>query len=134
MVLVMAKNTMLVLNRTARNIPNYANKIVSDYEKASEEWGRILSDPKSKTVDGLAELINKNTDTFLEINTTGTWEDAMVWSALMYHYDAQTGLQFESRMHVQLIIDAIHKSDCSSYVKRTVDYAYYVLRDKKIEK
>lgn len=130
----MAKKTMLVLNRSARTIHNYANKIVSDYERAAEEWSRILSDSKSKTADGLAELINKNIDTFLEINTTGTWEDAMVWSALIYYYDTQTGLQFESGMYAGIMVDAFYKSECSSYVKRTVEYAYYVLRDKKIEK
>jgi len=134
MILVMAKKTMLELNRSSRNISNYADRIVSDYERASEEWKRILSNPKSKTVDGLAELINENTDSFLEINTSGTWEDAMVWSALIYYYDSQTGLKFESGKYAEVIIDAFHKSECSSYVKRTVEYAYYVLNDKKIEK
>lgn len=127
----MAKKTMLELKRAGALNPEYAQKIALDYKKASEVWSEIIPS-KIESVDELVEIINQNEETFLNINSTGTWEDAMTWTALMHYYDAQTGLQFESGMHAQNIIDAFKKSDCSTYVRKTIDYAYYILRDQKV--
>lgn len=69
----------------------------------------------------------------LKINSAGTWQQAMGWDVFFYHYDAQTGLQFENGFHLQQVTDALRKSNCLEHVKRTIDYAYYVLRDKRID-
>jgi hypothetical protein len=129
----MTKKTILELNGYARNTPGYGDRIVEDYKKASDEWRNILANPKSKTVDDLTTMINENIDVFFEMNHSGTWEDAMIWTAFLYYYDAQTGLKFENGFHADRILEAIKQSECSTYAKRTAAYAYFVLRDKDIK-
>lgn len=121
----MAKNTMLNLRRNSE-------EIALDYDKAMNEWSRVLSNARNQSIEELSEVINDNLESFRKINSSGTWEDAMVWGVFLYHYDAHTGLQSESGFHLQQVTDALRKSNCSEYVKRTIDYAYYVLQDKKM--
>lgn len=121
----MAKNTMLSLRR-------YPENIALDYKKAMDVWTIILSDQRDQSVEDLAQSINDHLKTFSEVNSTGTWEDAMIWSVFLYHYDAQTGLLYESGFQLQKITNALAISECSDYAKRTSDYAYYILHDKKI--
>lgn len=109
-----------------------AEDVAIDYKKASDLWTIALSGIDNHDIEGIAEVINRYERDFSKINTTGTWEDAMVWTALMGCYDAQDGLSYSNGMYAQAIVDAFDISNCSTYVKRTAVLAYYTLRDQKV--
>lgn len=117
---------MLSLRRDHKNI-------ALDYQKAMDLWSQLLSNRRNQSVEDLSQDINSHLNNFREINSTRTWEDAMIWSVFLYHYDAQTGLLYESGFQLQQVTNALAISECSDYAKRTADYAYYILRDKKID-
>ncbi|KYG27741.1 hypothetical protein [Alkalihalobacillus trypoxylicola] len=101
------------------------------YKSARNEWSNIFSDQRSKTVDGLAELLTEKEESFKANCGHGNLgAEILAWSGFIYFYDAQEGLRGENGFQARQLEEAFQKSHCSEGVKKAVEQASNVFFSK----
>lgn len=106
-----------MLNNTMERLIHGDTGVVNDYQTALNLWAEIFENPKSSTVDGLAEMLGSNQLTF-EHQCGGRWvgQEIMVASGIYQFYS--TAIGFEGNLgRAQLVANAFARSMCSSEVK-----------------
>lgn len=99
---------------TLENILRNNKGIVDNYQEAVKLWNEIWKDPKSETVEGLADLLSSKQLTF-EANCGGRYlgQEVMAWSGFAQLYDTISGFTAENKEKAIRLKEAFQASHCS---------------------